>query len=368
MRPATLRRYFDSEHALHDAMYAQGNQQLLERLAEQQWPDDLRGILHLCALVFIEFGAEDVQRSQLLFQRPIPGFEPSSEANAVAVQVFEQMRARFAAAGLNGLAHLDLWAALVAGVETQQTANDPGGDRWLRLVDEVVDLVERAAWAERERLLLAERSHIAAEMHDVLARGLSLMIGQANAVEMIAERDPETAARTARLMGDIGRQALTELRQILGVLRRDCGCGDSEESQPTVADIDKVLIEQSRAAGLPVTLEIDGKRRPVDELVESTAYRVVREALTNVHKHAGTSPTQVLLRYGADTLEIVVENARPQQRSSVGLPSSGFGLLGMRERVTAIGGTLSAGATDAGGFRLSVALPYDASITSPAAS
>ena len=140
MRPPSLYWYFDSKHAIYDAMFAEGNRQLLARLAEQQWPKDPRAILRLCARVFVNFSAEDADRYQLLFQRTIPDFEPSPEAYAVAVEVVEQMRARFAAAGLSDPEHFDMWTALVTGLAAQQTANDPGGERWLRLIDNAVDM------------------------------------------------------------------------------------------------------------------------------------------------------------------------------------------------------------------------------------
>jgi AcrR family transcriptional regulator len=140
MRPPSLYWYFDSKQAIYDAMFAQGNRQLLERLTVQQWPTDPRAILRCVARVFVEFSAEDVERYQLLFQRTLPAFEPSQEAYALAVQVFDQMRARLAVAGVSDPEHFDLWTALVAGLSAQQTANDPGGDRWLRLVDEAVDM------------------------------------------------------------------------------------------------------------------------------------------------------------------------------------------------------------------------------------
>ncbi len=140
MRPPSLYWYFDSKQAIYDAMFAQGNRQLLERLTVQQWPTDPRAILRSVARVFVEFSAEDVERYQLLFQRTLPAFQPSPEAYALAVQVFDQMRARLALAGVSDPEHFDLWTALVAGLSAQQTANDPGGDRWLRLVDEAVDM------------------------------------------------------------------------------------------------------------------------------------------------------------------------------------------------------------------------------------
>ena len=140
MRPPSLYWYFDSKQAIYDAMFAQGNRQLLERLTVQDWPAEPRAILRSVARVFVEFSGEDVERYQLLFQRTLPAFQPSPEAYALAVQVFDQMRARLALAGVSDPEHFDLWTALVAGLSGQQTANDPGGERWLRLVDEAVDM------------------------------------------------------------------------------------------------------------------------------------------------------------------------------------------------------------------------------------
>jgi AcrR family transcriptional regulator len=140
MRPPSLYWYFDSKRAIYDAMFIQGNRELGARMADQVWPSDAREALRLGTRVFVEFCAEDVQRYQLLFQRTIPNFEPSPEAFAVAVQVLDDMRARCAAVGIDGGAAFDIWTALVNGLAAQQIANDPGGDRWLRLIGEVVDM------------------------------------------------------------------------------------------------------------------------------------------------------------------------------------------------------------------------------------
>jgi AcrR family transcriptional regulator len=140
MRPPSLYWYFESKQAVYDAMFVQGNQQLIDRMHRQRWPTDARGVLRLCARGFVEFCVEDLQRYQLLFQRSIPDFEPSAEAYAVAVSVMEQMRALLATIGLTRAEDFDLWTALVAGLAAQQASNDPGGDRWLRLTDTTVDM------------------------------------------------------------------------------------------------------------------------------------------------------------------------------------------------------------------------------------
>lgn len=139
MRPPSLYWYFDSKHAVYDAMFAEGNRTLLTRLQSAEWPDDPRAALRLAARVFVEFSAEDPPRAQLLFQRTIPNFEPSPESYALAVEVFELGRSLVTRA-LGQPAHFDLWTALVSGLASQQIANDPGGDRWLRLIDEAVDM------------------------------------------------------------------------------------------------------------------------------------------------------------------------------------------------------------------------------------
>jgi AcrR family transcriptional regulator len=140
IRPPSLYWYFPSKNAIYDAMFAEANRQLLERIAAREWPDDLRELLRAVARFFVQFGTEDVARYQLMFQRSIPDFEPSPESYALALRVLEEMRERFAAAGLKDPADLDLWTALVAGLAAQQTANQPGGDRWLRLTDEAAEM------------------------------------------------------------------------------------------------------------------------------------------------------------------------------------------------------------------------------------
>jgi len=139
-RPPSLYWYFHSKHAIYDAMFADANRQLLERIAKQAWPDDPREAMRLLAHVVVEFSTADVARYQLMFQRTIPDFEPSAESYALALEVLEQGRQRFHAAGLADPADFDLGAAVMAGLSAQQTANEPGGDRWVRLVDDAVDM------------------------------------------------------------------------------------------------------------------------------------------------------------------------------------------------------------------------------------
>jgi AcrR family transcriptional regulator len=140
MRPPSLYWYFDSKHAVYDAMFAEGNRTLAERMAAQDWPDEPRPFLRAMARRFLEFAVEDPARAQLLFHRTIPDFEPSAESYAIAVEGLELAKVGLARAGVTEPAHVDLWTAMLSGLASQQLANDPGGDRWLRLVDEAVDM------------------------------------------------------------------------------------------------------------------------------------------------------------------------------------------------------------------------------------
>jgi signal transduction histidine kinase len=188
----------------------------------------------------------------------------------------------------------------------------------------VESLRERADGLERELSLLAEkaseraerarieeRTRIAREMHDVVAHRVSLMVVHASALKAVALRDPQRAAENAELLGDMGRQALNELRQMLGVLRTEPKPvlleADGEGDGPCLDELD-ALVEESRAVGMSVEFTVEGARRSVAARIESTVYRVVQEALTNVHKHAPGAKTQVRLAYRDAELAVLVLN------------------------------------------------------------
>ncbi|MFF5446949.1 sensor histidine kinase [Streptomyces sp. NPDC012888] len=222
---------------------------------------------------------------------------------------------------------------------------------------------ERAEWARQE-----ERTRIAREMHDVVAHRVSLMVVHAAAVQAVARKDPEKAARNAALVGDMGRQALTELREMLGVLRAQerpaaappavpAAVAAQAEDGPCLAELE-ALVGQSRAAGMAVELLVQGDGGAYAAEVEQTAYRVVQEALTNCHKHAPGARVVVRLAHRDAEVAMQVENGPSDGAvQGAGLPSGGNGLVGMRERVVALGGVFVSGATEAGGWRVSAVLP-----------
>ncbi|MFJ7066540.1 sensor histidine kinase [Streptomyces sp. NPDC101115] len=239
---------------------------------------------------------------------------------------------------------------------------------------------QRAQWARQE-----ERTRIAREMHDVVAHRVSLMVVHAAALQAVALKDPQKAVKNAALVGDMGRQALTELREMLGVLREEApaaapagpaalplaAVGRAAAAAAEAAAEDggvggdgpcldalEALVEQSRQAGVVVELLVMGEARPYGAEVEQTAYRVVQEALTNVHKHAAGAKVVVRLAHREAEVAMQVENG-PSDASAADadLPSGGNGLVGMRERVTRLGGVFVSGPTDAGGFRVSAVLP-----------
>ncbi|MGW5326241.1 sensor histidine kinase [Streptomyces sp. NPDC004014] len=246
-------------------------------------------------------------------------------------------------------------------------------ERELQLLAERAE--ERAEWARNE-----ERTRIAREMHDVVAHRVSLMVVHAAALQAVARKDPEKAVRNAALVGDMGRQALTELREMLGVLRAGesagrraapvplaavglaaarAASGAAEEEGPCLEELEE-LVGQSAAAGMVVDLSVEGEVRSYAAEVEQTAYRVVQEALTNVHKHAAGAKTYVRLAHRGGEIAMQVENGPPPEpgsASAAGLPSGGNGLVGMRERVLALGGVFVSGPTEVGGFRVSAVIP-----------
>lgn len=145
MRAPSLYVYFPSKNALYDAMFADGYTELLARFAVLDRSLPPRRLLHLAASGFFEFCVEDPARHQLLFLRTIPGFEPSEESYALALEALQGLEEVLAAAGAGEQRHVDLWTALFTGMATQQVSNDPCGDRWRRLLDPAVDLFLNAA-------------------------------------------------------------------------------------------------------------------------------------------------------------------------------------------------------------------------------
>ena len=245
------------------------------------------------------------------------------------------------------------------------------------------ELQERAARLERDRAedarraVASERARIARELHDVVAHHVSMMVVQAEAGPVAVATEPARAAGAFEAIAATGRQALVEMRRLLGVLRGDGDQAPSLAPQPGLAEVPS-LVEQVGRAGLRVELVVEGAQEPLPAGVDLSAYRIVQEALTNAVKHAGPGRARVLVRYGEDDLQLQVHNEAadpPAAGSSVEPPSAAAGpfrpadspvgdrqvrrsgLVGMRERVHLFGGELHAGPGPDGGFTVDARLP-----------
>jgi signal transduction histidine kinase len=273
-------------------------------------------------------------------------------------------------------AHVGLAAAIVVVNVDVLTDRAPWGEaafgsvvmfvawyvgRRLRLRKERAAHHLREQAAEARRIVTEERTRIARELHDVVAHRVSLMTVQAGAAKAVAAQDPEGALQAMGAVEEAGRQALDELRHLLGVLRPEVDL-EGLGPQPGLADLPR-LIEQIRGAGVDVSLATDGVSGELPARVDLFAYRIVQEALTNVLKHAGPGAhTQV--RLGANRSGIVIEVLDDGQGTTV-MPGSapaqgaarGHGIVGMRERALLLGGTLDAGPRPGGGFQVIARLP-----------
>ena len=216
-------------------------------------------------------------------------------------------------------------------------------------------LERRADRLEREQTaaVAEERGRIARELHDVIAHSVSVMTVQAGAARLLLDEDPARARQSLVAVEETGRQALGEMRRLLGILR-----GDEHETQlapqPGIADMD-ALVEQVRAAGLPVDLVVEGEPKGLAPGVDLAVYRVVQEALTNALKHAGAARAHVAIRYEERALELVVVNDGHVSHNG----RVGHGLIGMRERVALYGGEFQAGPRSEGGYAVRARLPVD---------
>jgi signal transduction histidine kinase len=202
-----------------------------------------------------------------------------------------------------------------------------------------------------------ERSRMARELHDVVAHGVSVMVIQTSAARRVVREDLGAAVTALAAVESAGRDALVELRRIVGVLRR----GSDALAGPATPGLSQLgaLVDRARASGLPVELRVEGQRALPPGL-DLVAYRVVQEGLTNVIKHAGPAPTAVNVNFGADAIELRVSDSgsRPPNGSDEG-EQVGHGLIGMKERVALYGGELKAGPRARGGYEVLAQIPLD---------
>lgn len=232
-------------------------------------------------------------------------------------------------------------------------------------------LQARAALAEAEletRARLAvveERTRIAREMHDVVAHGMSVISVQASAAQEIARTDPE---HTIKILEDIettGREALTEMRRMLGLLRSDDDQSGSRTPQPSLDNLESA-VSHCVEVGLPTELTIMGQQQRLSPGLELAAFRIAQEALTNVIKHAGVSAVAaVVLDYRATELELTITDTGRGAVSSLADAGGGNGQIGMRERVDAYGGRLVLGPNPGGGYQVRVVFPLDEDAVRP---
>ena len=223
----------------------------------------------------------------------------------------------------------------------------------VREVEQRADEAERTRDEAAQRRAMEERLRIARELHDSLTHSISVICVQAGVAVHLARKRGEDVPPALLAIQEAGTDAARELRTTLSVLRseEDGDCSD-------LGQLDS-LVARARAAGLPVTVTVTGMQRALPPEADQAAYRIVQEALTNVSRHAGRACARVHLHYSPDALTVQVDDDGAGAGTTTGPRSAGpgLGLIGMRERVTALGGRLQAGPRDGGGFQVYAELP-----------
>src|SRR3954451_2173894 len=233
-----------------------------------------------------------------------------------------------------------------------------GMRRWQRLNVRLRRALDELGATEQVRAAAAveeERARIARELHDVVAHAVSVMVVQAGSARLGMAEDPEASAAANRTVEETGRQALVEMRHMLGLLRA-VDATPSLTPQPTLRSV-AALADTARAAGQPVDLRIEGMPAPLPPGLDLSAFRIVQEALTNAFSHAGPVPVEVRIRYGTTELSLDVRNGAPEAPGTRPPDATGHGLVGMRERAELFGGRFEAGRTADGGFAVRAVLP-----------
>jgi signal transduction histidine kinase len=213
----------------------------------------------------------------------------------------------------------------------------------------------QVAETKREQAAMEERARIARELHDVVAHHVSMISVQAESARLTTPDLPEEGRQRFGDIAESARDALSEMRRLLGVLREDAGGGGERHPQPGLDRLQE-LIDDGRATGTPLRLMLRGPVAPLSASVDLAAYRIVQEALTNARRHAPGASVEVDLRYEAGVLHLCVRDDGPGPAPGA---SDGNGLMGMRERTTMVGGTLRTGPAEGGGFLVEAELPIE---------
>ena len=230
---------------------------------------------------------------------------------------------------------------------------------YTNIVEERASLLEREREVRAREAVADERARIARELHDIVGHALNLIVIQSGGAQRVFQSKPELARDSLASIESTGRQALTDMERMLGILR---GTGEADEAlspQPGLSDIESLAAQVSQA-GLPVEVAVEGMPVALPSSVDLSAYRIIQEALTNALKHAGPAHASVKIRYGSDSLELeITDDGQGASGERAADDEGGRGLIGMRERVSLFGGELSVGPRLGGGFRVHVRLPLE---------
>jgi signal transduction histidine kinase len=317
-------------------------------LWRRRWPLAVTAIVTGMAIVMITLGVWVLPLQLGVALYTLASLRDTREGQALGAAAIVAVAATVAVAG--GF-EFGAGAARVVFLTAAALLGRSIGSRraYVHEIEQKAARLERERDSEARRAAAEEQARIARELHDVVAHALSVIIVQAGAADDAFDLNPERAREPIRAIDTAARSALGDLRRVLGILQGTA----SYEPQPGLAELDP-LIDQVRATGLDVSLEIDGAPRPLSAAVGLSAFRIVQEALTNSLKHAAADHVRVKIRYGERLgLEI-----RDDGRGS-GESSGGRGLVGMRERVALLGGVLTVGPEAGGGYRVSAEIPID---------
>jgi signal transduction histidine kinase len=324
-----------------------GGVETLPLLFRRRWPLEVTAVVTVVAITIVAF---DYVLFPFQLAVAIYTLAASSRTRGAVLTAAASIAGTAIALAASGNAFGDSAARVVFLVAAWLLGDSIRSRRaYVREIEEKAERLERERLTEARRAAAEEQARIARELHDVIAHALSVIVVQAGAADDVFEVDPKLAREPIRAIDTAARTALADLRRVLGLLEHDA----SYAPQPGLAGLDE-LVDRVRATGLQVALQVEGVPRRLPAAVDLSAYRIVQEALTNTLKHAQAEHVHVHVRYGDTLLLEVRDDGRAAANGDAG---NGSGLIGMRERVALLGGTIEAGARAGGGYQVAASIP-----------